>query len=353
MLENSKRRTKEELLKDISNFLEELFQKFNTGEPEQRLMTKHLQIQRTASKYQIQGRIHRCIIRNEFNVEHRRYKRNYLTFPNTEILESYIKEAYDIRYIEYIKNKEKYWHIHDQILALRKKKKYEKQILKAKLHNGFNIEFLDAMPKLTSYCKKLCRNEFYKDLVNETYIRAESIFNQYKPNTNMSAWLIEIAININAGNNKKYAREAKRFVFVPDYDELLEKLLNEPYELELREIEGEIQYPENTIETIQTCIENLSEIHKQHLMLFANGKSHQEIADILGIAPRYSITRLRNIRIQLAKNIELKLPGVKIKTASNKSLSDKKLNTEYIYDYNENYRQRKATKHNSKTLIEI
>jgi RNA polymerase sigma factor (sigma-70 family) len=336
-------RTDEELIKDISGFLTELFDKFLYTNS---VLFYILQIQKTADKYHIRGRIHRIIIHNEFTLDRRKYTRKYIEFPNNEVILSYVQESRGIRIEEYKRhiNKltpkewEKYWKerrlryrskpVSEEKRLLINKKTYEYKVnklqnmspedrhlfykreydnlqkRKQKYLHVFNMELKKALPKLRKYCRGLnCNN--YEELVSETLLVAWEQHKKYRIGTNILTWLVNIAIKKNLVHLKK--RRFSKEVLVDDFyfDDQFKQTLVSLFEPELDHV---IEYKENERkkreELIIRCLNELPMNYRQYITLFSEGKSHVEIAELMGVKPTYSKTRLYMARSILSKKIK-------------------------------------------------
>jgi len=342
-----KKRTIDELISNIEGFLNELNSHFyGVGN---KVLFKELQIEKNARKYHLEGRLHTEIIRGEFNVSHRWYTRKYDTMPSREVILSYIQAAYELRASQYKINSIKSAEKHNEILARRNKRYQErKETLRLSWHENygnikdklnekrrerarirrieeherkikeaivkFDIEFERAIPAVRNYLRMVSRD--YNDVIQEIYINAKKFYYRYTAETNMSAWLIKIGLNIILNKQRKGVTEKNRITFVEDYNESIQNEIEECSAREFLERENEIQYPEDTIEKIQNAIDELSQVQKLHLELYMEGYSHKQIAEMLKINEKYSKTRLLLTRKILANKIEPIL-GVKIKSYTN------------------------------------
>jgi RNA polymerase sigma factor (sigma-70 family) len=339
------KRTQDELLSAVIGFLKELYEKFDYKST---VIFSELQIQETAKKYHIQGRIHRIIVRHEFVVSSdRRYTKRFPEFPNTEEILSYIEEAKELRNIEflrsfnkltkaekhkyyanrYLRNKER-WSVED-VKRLNKltyqyklkkfatftkeeihefyKKEYENQRKrKIKKLRVFNEELKKALPKVRNFCKGLDHNH-YEDLIQETLLTAWTIKDKYKRGTNISAWLIGIAINKNL-NELKRRTNSKEVLVADYYSESIFRESFDYFEPELLHIIEQREKDKNKREQIIiNCLNSLPENFRRYITLFSEGKTHREISEEMNVTPNYSKTRLYMARNLLAKEIKKRL----------------------------------------------
>jgi len=183
----------------------------------------------------------------------------------------------------------------------------------------FNFDFMEELEKEFPKLEKACKAITYKNDVNshtflelfqETVKLAIEYKHRYTIGTNISAWMIRIAMNVNYAFYKKlkvkgkyevpiyWDRETERQLEIPSWDKLY----------------GE----EDNSALIFQCFENLPEHYKQILEMKMKGNSHEEIALKLGFKDQtYSKTKLYNARHVLAKDIKSKTDII-IKSTSGK-----------------------------------
>jgi len=355
------KRTPDELVPYVEGFLNELYVHFGTNG---RVSFKELSIKKTGKKYRIHGRLRCEIMKAEFDESHRQYKRKYNTSPTREAILSWIEcageiEAKDKRnyrtsdnnrerilllekerrkgrkeeirefnYNYYKKNKpridekfktDKYYEKNkDRINAKRNARRALLRKLKKNRIESivrFDKEFELARTYVESYLSQVAyhNREDLKDLMQDVYLEARASFHRYSGTSKFTTWLVKIGINTNLQRLKKKRLWNSKFILTDEFSESILEVVERHSASELEEKENEIEYPENGVTIIENCIGELTDVQREHLELFIEGKSHAEMAEMLDITPEYSKTRLRIIRQQLAKKIEPKL-NVKIKS---------------------------------------
>lgn len=380
------KRTPDELVPYVEGFLNELYVHFSTNG---RVSFKELRIKKTGKKYRIGSRLRCEIMKAEFDESHRQYKRKYNTPATREAILSWIEcageiEANDKRnyrtsdnnrerilllekerrkgrkeeirtfnYNYYKKNKpridekfkaDKYYEKNkDRINAKRNARRaLLRRLKKNKIENiiRFDKEFELARTYVESYLSQVVyhNREELNDLMQDLYLEARASFHRYDGTSKFTTWLTKVGINTNLQRLKKQRFEKKKFLFVEDYTETILEIIDRHSASELEEKENEIVYPENSITMIEECINELTEVQREHLELWMEGKSHEEIAEILGLNKNYSKTRLYLTRQQLAQKIEPKL-NVKIKsyTGSTETIN----RTAHRKTYHEKYLKKK------------
>ena len=122
------------------------------------------------------------------------------------------------------------------------------------------------------------------DLIQEIIYSLWKSFETFKHNSSLSTWMYRVAMNVAIFNLKK----SKRKVTTVSID--LE-VLNFPET-------GFTDYEEK-IKTLQKHIKNLNLLDKGLLMLYLESKSHEEIAEIIGISKSNVGTKLSRIKDKL------------------------------------------------------
>lgn len=340
-MERLKNRTKDEVIQDVTGFLNELFVKFNN---QKSVPYTQIQIEALADQYHIEGRLRRILIRHEFVLDKRRYTRKFTENPTVEDIELYIKEAKEQRSVEgkrflaKMTNEERkrffkkrYRHRKRTLTKEQKhilhvdayqkrvaqwtsqedkdafyKNQYDAAIQRRLRYKLLEREIAGALPKLTNFCKRLTRD--YEDLVQDACFAAWTVKRRYKAGTNISAWLIGIAVNIKAQKQKVAALRPEVLV-----DEFHEDVLGveEPPEESIKEqMEKDLaqaQLAQDITAKIKECLESLPESYKVYIKLDAKGNTHSQIATILKREPSYSKTRLYQARQLLLTKIQDKL----------------------------------------------
>lgn len=105
------------------------------------------------------------------------------------------------------------------------------------------------------------------DLVQDTYLKAWSAFEQFKHDTNMKAWLLRIAYNtfVNEYHKKSRMELAEENQFIDDHKNPAEEVI------------------ENVLdEDVESALKSLSEEFRAVIvMVDIGGLSYEEVADVL------------------------------------------------------------------------
>ncbi len=126
------------------------------------------------------------------------------------------------------------------------------------------------------------------DLVQEIIYSLWKSFETFKQNSSLSTWMYRVAMNVSIFHLKK---TKKKVTAVP----IELGVLNFP-ETVLDDFEEKLQTP-------QKHIMNLNLFDKGILMLYLESKSHEEIAEIVGISKSNVGTKLSRIKEKLRQQV--------------------------------------------------
>ena len=121
------------------------------------------------------------------------------------------------------------------------------------------------------------------DLVQDTYLRAFSFFDQFQGGTNARAWLFRILTNLFINSYRKRTREPERVSYDEMEDFYLYNRLGGMQKAQSETPEAAI-VQKVQIEAIRDAVANLPDEYRDTVMLAdLNDFSYQEISDILEI----------------------------------------------------------------------
>lgn len=175
----------------------------------------------------------------------------------------------------------------------------------AELRERFMDEAMPLMDQLFGAALGMTRNRAdAEDLVQETYLKAYSKFHQYKPGTNIKAWLYRILTNTYITQYRKTQRSPKRASTdtVEDW-QLAEAASHDARGLVSAEVEALEALPS---EQLRDALESLSEEHRMVIVMAdVESMTYKEIAQALGIPIGTVMSRLnrarRNLRAKLGE----------------------------------------------------
>ncbi len=140
-----------------------------------------------------------------------------------------------------------------------------------------------------SYCHN---NHDKEDLVQEITVQLWKSFGNYNQQFKYSTWIYRIALNVAISF---YRRETKRR---PLAQPLPETIFN-------REDTEHATAQEQQLVLLQQFIAELKELDRALVLLYLDGKSHRETAEIIGISETNVATKLGRIKEKLKQKFAL------------------------------------------------
>ena len=162
------------------------------------------------------------------------------------------------------------------------------------IQNEAFIEMLEQYKKLiykiaASYCSD---REDRKDLIQEIVLQLWRSFSKYDKKYKMSTWIYRIALNVSISFLRTESRRKKwrNQVSEPLIDIVDE--VNQESELAVK------------LQTLNQFISELRPLDKALMVLYLESKSHEEMAEILGITKSNVATKIGRIKQHLKKQFE-------------------------------------------------
>ena len=154
------------------------------------------------------------------------------------------------------------------------------------------LDLLDCHKRLiykvvNAYCKDKALHE---DLTQEIILRLWSSFDHYDRQYKISTWIYRIALNTAISFYRKGANESRNSIEFSRHHE--NTLISETPS------EGDPK-----LHLLNQFIQELKEVDKALILLYLDGYSHKEIAEIVGISPTNVGTKLTRIKKVLRKKI--------------------------------------------------
>lgn len=143
---------------------------------------------------------------------------------------------------------------------------------------------------LFKVCNSYCRDsEDRKDLVQEMILQLWKSFGTYDPQYKLSTWMYRIALNVAISYYRKSTTRQKHIApFEGDFVHIAEE--------EEEDINDELN-------RLQHFISQLNEMNRALMLLYLDGKSHDEIANILNISKSNVGTKITRIKAKLKKQM--------------------------------------------------
>lgn len=137
---------------------------------------------------------------------------------------------------------------------------------------------------VNSYCKK---EHAKKDLEQEIVLQLWASFERYDQQYKFSTWMYRVALNTAISFYRKNLKQKERY-YDRDYTSIISI-----------EDEESVSEKEAQLNLLQQFINDLDPLNKAIMLLYLDEKSHQEIADIIGISKSNVGTKIGRIKIKL------------------------------------------------------
>jgi RNA polymerase sigma-70 factor (ECF subfamily) len=138
---------------------------------------------------------------------------------------------------------------------------------------------------LYKVCNSYCRNRDDRDdLAQEIIIQLWQAFDRFDEQHRFSTWMYRIALNVAISF---YRRESTRARHVISDDEQV-----------LNAVDESVNQPEE-IRLLYQFIDGLEPLNKALVLLYLDGNSHQEIADVLGISETNVATKIGRLKSRM------------------------------------------------------
>lgn len=151
-------------------------------------------------------------------------------------------------------------------------------------HRGILFKIANA------YCKD---PDDQKDLVQEVIIQLWESYGNYDPKYKITTWIYRIALNVAISYYRKSSTRKK--YTIPMQDRFVDVAA-----------ESEEGHQEEEIKILQQFIQQLDELNKAMMILYLDGNSHAEIADVLNITKSNVGTKINRIKEKLKKHFNQK-----------------------------------------------
>jgi len=159
-------------------------------------------------------------------------------------------------------------------------------------------QFLGILEDNTGIVLKISRafaqtSQDREDLINDIALELWKSFKKFKGDSKISTWIYRIALNTSMNFKRKKKKESL-FFSLNDF----KKEENLPWLTE--------QDNSSESEVLYQCIDELNEINKAIILLYLDGNSHDEIAEIMGISKTNTGTRIGRIKEQIKNLVSTK-----------------------------------------------
>jgi RNA polymerase sigma factor (sigma-70 family) len=128
-----------------------------------------------------------------------------------------------------------------------------------------------------------------KDLYQEIVYQLWKSFGSFQEQSKLSTWMYRVALNTAIFHFKQYKKRPETI----------------PFELEMDRLTDESdKAEEDRIKLLYEQIQQLNLLEKGIILLFLEGKPHEEIAEIVGISTSYVGTKISRIKEKLKSQIK-------------------------------------------------
>lgn len=166
----------------------------------------------------------------------------------------------------------------------------------------FETDALPFLDQLYSAALRMTRNpQDAEDLVQDTYAKAYSAFHQFKPGTNLKAWLYRILTNSYINTYRKVQRQPKQVTDEIQDWQIVAAQAHASSGMKSAEMEALEGLPDSDI---KDALQELSEDFRYTVYLAdVEGFPYREIADIMDVPVGTVMSRLHRGRKQLRERL--------------------------------------------------
>lgn len=163
----------------------------------------------------------------------------------------------------------------------------------AQASSAFLSIIADNQKLIFKICNAYCRNEIdRKDLAQEIIFQLWKSWPNFNASVKLSTWMYRVALNVAISFYRKTEKTANTSLMGDQLFEIADDNLQEGLE--------------ENLHALQQFINELKPLDKALMLLYLEEKSHQEIAEIIGITSTNVATKVGRIKEQLRQKFKLK-----------------------------------------------
>jgi RNA polymerase sigma factor (sigma-70 family) len=137
-----------------------------------------------------------------------------------------------------------------------------------------------------TYCRD---REDRRDLVQEMLIQVWRSFERFDERVKFSTWMYRIAMNVAISH---YRHEKRR---------MRDTLPLEEFGMDIATADALFEEQADNMRVLEKLIAGMDEMNRALILLFLDGFSHEEIADVVGISTTNVATRINRIKQRLQR----------------------------------------------------
>jgi RNA polymerase sigma-70 factor (ECF subfamily) len=138
-----------------------------------------------------------------------------------------------------------------------------------------------------------CRNRDDRgDLIQDILVQLWRSFTSFDARCRFSTWMYRVAINVAISAHRSAGRRAQESVDLEDVG------------LELAAADRVMESASGDVRLLQRLITALDEPDRALIILYVEGHTHQEMAEILGISATNASTRVSRLKEKLRREVE-------------------------------------------------
>ncbi len=140
-------------------------------------------------------------------------------------------------------------------------------------------------------CSLYCQDEEHrKDLFQEILIQLWQSYSSYRGEAKFSSWMYRVGLNVAIQDFRKVKKRHQFFFYTNEFKEQSDGM--------------EMGQSEEKLGAMHRAIADLNRVEKAIIMLYLDGKSHQEIAEIVGIKQNYVRVKMSRIKTKLSQRVK-------------------------------------------------
>ncbi|MEQ8573315.1 MAG: sigma-70 family RNA polymerase sigma factor, partial [Fulvivirga sp.] len=139
-------------------------------------------------------------------------------------------------------------------------------------------------------CRLYCDDEEHrKDLLQEILVQLWNSFSSFRGDSKFSSWMYSVALNVAI---QDFRKEKKRKL-----------ILFESYEFKASEPDHSTSAENEQLKAMYQAIAKLDKVEKAIILLYLEGSSYEEIAEIIGITQNYVRVKMNRIKQKISKTV--------------------------------------------------